>query len=89
MVVIGPDIDGAIANKQIFNVGNADKLRLKVTFDEPSVDVTVMALELKDGEPKEFPRDRDESTRKTGFLAGQRTLRPDDPDMVFFILQER
>lgn len=91
LVVVGPDWAGAAEKKQLVNVGGDDTLRIEVQFEKPEVDIFVAALPLDaaTGEPRVIPKSRTESTDLTGYIAGTRTLRVDDPDTILFILLQR
>ncbi|MCA8953153.1 MAG: hypothetical protein KDE27_26815 [Planctomycetes bacterium] len=91
LVVVGADWADAAQRDQIVNVAGRDTLAVTVRFDKPEVDLFAAAvpLDAATGKPRVVPKTRNESTELTGFVAGTRRLRANDPEKVLFILRSR
>lgn len=90
VVIGGQDWATAALNKQFVHLKGPEPLRLPVAFERPEVDVIVAAVPVDEqGNVRQTPKSRPESTELTGMLGDHRTVRLTDPERLLFVLRRR
>lgn len=90
VVIGGQDWNTAAQNKQFVHLKGSEPLLLPVAFERPEVDIIVAAVPVDDqGNLRQTPKSRPESTEMTGMLGDNRTVRLTDPSRLLFILRRR
>lgn len=90
VVIGGQDWTTAAQNKQFVHLKGGEPLRLPVAFEHPEVDIIVAAVPVDEqGNVRQTPRSRPESTELTGLLGDNRAVRLTDPARLLFVLRRR
>lgn len=90
VVIGGQDWTTAAQNKQFVHLKGGEPLLLPVAFERPEVDIIVAAVPVDEqGNLRQTPKSRPESTEMTGMLGDNRTVRLTDPSRLLFILRRR
>ncbi|MBX3464526.1 MAG: hypothetical protein KF830_15260 [Planctomycetes bacterium] len=90
VVVGGQEWSAAAKNQQFVHLKGDEPLRLPVAFERSEVDIIVAAVPVDgQGQVRQVPRSRPESTDMTGMLADFRRVRVTDPERMLFILRRK
>lgn len=90
VVIGGQDWAAAAENGQFASLKGSEPLRLPVAFERPQVDIIVAAVPVDaQGNVRQAPKSRPESTDLTGMLAESRTVDYRDPTRLLFVLRRK
>ncbi len=90
VVIGGQDWTQAAQQNQFVHLKGSEPLRLPVAFERSAVDIIVAAVPVDDqGNVRQVPKTRPESTELTGMLGDNRTVQLKDPGNLLFVLRRK